>query len=418
MDEAYKKIKLALEKTQSKQKKAADHHRRELVFSLGDWVLLRFEKARLRKMKGKERLFPKLGMRYYGPFQVCDKISDVAYRLKLSEGWKIHNAFHVSLLRHFVGDVPEDMVPEEQPEVEELDEILVPEQILAHKDRKVRGKVARCYLVKMKNYSPMDAKWMEEAELMNFGAVMLPKFSHTGVILLDTDVTSLLASLSASNPSASKGKSKEEAPSVEEPAVIDERLFNFEASSGTGDKFHLEVHGQDGQSSELQQSLDYSGMHRVIDEEDFDDTVEDLDGAEDYLSDRREEEEVEESDIFPRLVAVAVIQHAIVTRRRLVFDPLGSTRARSRVQPVEFSRMALVEFSHEIGIQNSGNGLTVGVRTAESKMQTEERWRNGMGEKCLGILKSEDNHFQDIIAPSSDVINERTRNDANFAWRA
>ncbi|MCO5612854.1 hypothetical protein L7F22_067125 [Adiantum nelumboides] len=59
-DEAYRKIKLAPKKTQSKQKKAADHHRRELVFSLGDWVLLRFEKARLRKMKGKERLFPKL----------------------------------------------------------------------------------------------------------------------------------------------------------------------------------------------------------------------------------------------------------------------------------------------------------------------------------------------------------------------
>ncbi|MCO5609155.1 hypothetical protein L7F22_063377 [Adiantum nelumboides] len=166
MDEAYRKIKLALEKTQSKQKKAADRHRRELVFSLGDWVLLRFEKARLRKMKGKERLFPKLGMRYYGPFQICDKISDVAYRLKLPEGWKIHNAFHVSLLRPFVGDVPEDMVPEEQPEVEELDEILVLEQILAHKDRKVRGKVARRYLVKFKNYSPMDAKWMEEVELV------------------------------------------------------------------------------------------------------------------------------------------------------------------------------------------------------------------------------------------------------------
>ncbi|MCO5556567.1 hypothetical protein L7F22_010117 [Adiantum nelumboides] len=57
------------------------------------------------------------------------------------------------------------MVPEEQPEVEELDEILVPEQILAHKDSKVRGKVARRYLMKFKNYSPMDAKWMEEAEL-------------------------------------------------------------------------------------------------------------------------------------------------------------------------------------------------------------------------------------------------------------
>ncbi|MCO5608505.1 hypothetical protein L7F22_062716 [Adiantum nelumboides] len=130
-----------------------------------DWVLLRFEKARLRKRKGKKRLFPKLSIRYYGPFQVSQKISDVAYRLKLPEGWKIHNAFHVSLLRPFVGEVLEEMVPEEQPEVEELDKNSIPEQILAHKDRKVKGKVARRYLVKFKNYSPMDAKWMEEAEL-------------------------------------------------------------------------------------------------------------------------------------------------------------------------------------------------------------------------------------------------------------
>ncbi|MCO5547322.1 hypothetical protein L7F22_000770 [Adiantum nelumboides] len=97
-------------------------------------------------------------MHYYGLFQVCDKTSNVAYRLKLLEGWKIHNGFHVSLLRPFVGDVAEDLVPEEQPEVEELDEILVPEHILAHKERKkhilahkerkVRGKFARRYLEK------------------------------------------------------------------------------------------------------------------------------------------------------------------------------------------------------------------------------------------------------------------------------
>ena len=165
LDETYQKIKYALERTQAKQKRAADMHRRELVFTEHDWVLLRFEKARLKKWKGKESLFPKLSMRYYGPFQVTEKINDVCYRLKLPEQWKIHNAFHVSLLRPFVGDVPEDMPVEEQPEVEELDEILVPEQILAHKERKVRGKVERRYLVKFKNYPPMDAKWMEEGEL-------------------------------------------------------------------------------------------------------------------------------------------------------------------------------------------------------------------------------------------------------------
>ncbi|MCO5564992.1 hypothetical protein L7F22_018662 [Adiantum nelumboides] len=57
------------------------------------------------------------------------------------------------------------MPVEDQPEVEELDEILVPKQIMAHKERKIKGKVARRYLVKFKNYPPMDAKWMEESEL-------------------------------------------------------------------------------------------------------------------------------------------------------------------------------------------------------------------------------------------------------------
>ena len=63
-------------------------------------------------MKGKERLYPKLSMRYYGPFQVIDKVNEVSYRLGLPNHWKIHNVFHVSLLRPFSGDVPTDAVDE------------------------------------------------------------------------------------------------------------------------------------------------------------------------------------------------------------------------------------------------------------------------------------------------------------------
>lgn len=139
------------------RKKAADQHRRPLEFGLDDWVVLKFEKARLKKMKGREHLFTKLSMPYYGPFEIQEKMSEVSYRLKLPASWKIHNAFHVSLLRPFVGEVPTTIEDEPQPEVEELDEVLVPEPIVAHKGRKVRGKVSRRYLVKFKNYSAMDA---------------------------------------------------------------------------------------------------------------------------------------------------------------------------------------------------------------------------------------------------------------------
>ncbi|MCO5591707.1 hypothetical protein L7F22_045698 [Adiantum nelumboides] len=112
-------------KSQERQKKAADLHRRDSKLKENDWVLLRFDKARLRQKKGKEEL----SMRYYGPFQITEQINDTSFRLRLPDTWKIHNVFHVNLWKTF-GDVPDDGEPDEQPEVEANEEILVPEQEL------------------------------------------------------------------------------------------------------------------------------------------------------------------------------------------------------------------------------------------------------------------------------------------------
>ncbi|MCO5579327.1 hypothetical protein L7F22_033182 [Adiantum nelumboides] len=137
LDLAYQQVQRAIQKAQEKQKKAADKHRHRLHFREGDWVLLRFEKARLRKQKGKDKFYPKLRMRYYGPFK----------------------------FNEFVGELPDQPEDSPQPEVDELDEVLQPEQILAYKERRQGGRVVRRYLVKFKNYSAMDSKWMKEADL-------------------------------------------------------------------------------------------------------------------------------------------------------------------------------------------------------------------------------------------------------------
>ncbi|MCO5593307.1 hypothetical protein L7F22_047316 [Adiantum nelumboides] len=134
LDTDFAEVRETLQKSQERQKKAADCHRCDLKLKENDWVLLRFDKARLRQKKGKEEL----SMRYYGPFQITEQINDISFRLRLPDTWKIHNVFHVNLWKTF-GDVSDDGEPDEQPEVEANEEILVPEQVLAHKVTK-KGK--------------------------------------------------------------------------------------------------------------------------------------------------------------------------------------------------------------------------------------------------------------------------------------
>lgn len=71
-------------------KKYADRKRTELQLDIGDMVFIKLQALRKNQ---------KLGMRYFGPFPIIEKIGFVAYHLQLPSTAKIHSVFHFSLLK-------------------------------------------------------------------------------------------------------------------------------------------------------------------------------------------------------------------------------------------------------------------------------------------------------------------------------
>ncbi|GKA86355.1 hypothetical protein Tco_0808066, partial [Tanacetum coccineum] len=80
-----------------RQKSYADIRRKRLEFEMGDRVMLKVSPWKCDIRFGKKS---ELALRYVGPFEILERISLVAYRLRLPKELSgVHDTFHVSNLK-------------------------------------------------------------------------------------------------------------------------------------------------------------------------------------------------------------------------------------------------------------------------------------------------------------------------------
>ncbi|XP_061370973.1 uncharacterized protein LOC133313590 [Gastrolobium bilobum] len=92
-------LKENLKKAQQTMKTQADKKRKGWSFTVGDMVLLRLQPYW--QVSVHRRSSQKLNLHYYGPFEILNRVGEVAYRLKLPPSAQIHDVFHVSMLHPF-----------------------------------------------------------------------------------------------------------------------------------------------------------------------------------------------------------------------------------------------------------------------------------------------------------------------------
>ncbi|XP_077242624.1 uncharacterized protein LOC143883156 [Tasmannia lanceolata] len=101
------RLKTNLTQAQSRMKCMADKKRLDKNFDVGTWVLLKLQPYRQQSLAN--RFSQKLSKRFFGPYQILDKVGKVAYKLQLPEGSRIHPVFHVSQVKPYYGPSPQSV---------------------------------------------------------------------------------------------------------------------------------------------------------------------------------------------------------------------------------------------------------------------------------------------------------------------
>ncbi|MCO5596499.1 hypothetical protein L7F22_050562 [Adiantum nelumboides] len=136
MDQQLLIIRDNLKRASDRQKQYANLHYSAISFSKGEGVFLRVKPKRSSLKLGK---FCKLAFRYCGPFvEILRRAGEQAYELALPPHMRIHNVFHVSLLKKYVFDPLHILNHDNAILINQEEFQMEPEQVLEVKERKLQ----------------------------------------------------------------------------------------------------------------------------------------------------------------------------------------------------------------------------------------------------------------------------------------
>lgn len=140
-------------RAQQKMKNQADKNRSDRSFEVGDMVFVKLQPYVQQSVVS--RANHKLAFKYFVPYQVLQKIGNVAYKLKLPDTSSIHLVFHVSQLKKCISDSTQ--VSHAIPEPSDTHPVM--ESILGKRLCQVHCKMQPQVLVKWNGWPDQMTTW-------------------------------------------------------------------------------------------------------------------------------------------------------------------------------------------------------------------------------------------------------------------
>nr|XP_011459837.1 PREDICTED: uncharacterized protein LOC105350124 [Fragaria vesca subsp. vesca] len=148
---------------QSRQKSYADLKRRQVEFDVGDHVFLKVSPTKGVVRFGKKG---KLAPRYVGPFEILERVGDLAYRLALPPIMSgVHDVFHVSLLRKYIPDASHVIDYSSIKVNADATFVVEPVRILDRSTKRLRRKEVDLVKVCWSHHDEGDASWELESDM-------------------------------------------------------------------------------------------------------------------------------------------------------------------------------------------------------------------------------------------------------------